>query len=174
MASLTSIICLLFRGCPPAIFRRVGTVVVDTVNRHSWWRFAHVGKEVLERTSPSFADRNPTTTPTWIILVTRGCASLFHAAPNPISARVALTMNNSGLTEDLFRQTTATLGAFEIRSEHGFFRATLACDFPEGSVGFGMGKTNNSQCAETKTSNILNFAATRLKVEVGHLAAVYH
>ena len=58
MASLAAIFCLLFLGGPTAIFRRVVSIVVNSVNRMFWARAKpHIINEV-DIGIPSFANLN--------------------------------------------------------------------------------------------------------------------
>ena len=81
----THVIGLLFRCCPPAIIRRVITIIVDTVNRVlGGWLQTHIGKEIFKRIFPPIADSDSSTSVSRVFRVSDVVASIFYASPRVI------------------------------------------------------------------------------------------
>jgi hypothetical protein len=77
---------LFFVSCPPAIGRRIVTVVVNAFDRHSrWWRWpiAHVGEEVF-KCVPSFAHFDAATT----VIRKPFCSRVVTATEHPVPHRI--------------------------------------------------------------------------------------
>ena len=104
----SSVVVLLFNGCPTAILRRVVPVVVDSVEGvkgslpvttgRAW---THVGKKVIERFQPAGTYGDPTTTVVVIILRQWVRAAVLHLRPRLIFGRepsfaVSVTEIDSG------------------------------------------------------------------------------
>ena len=60
---------LLTVCCPATILRRIWTIIIDTVQGHSFWPFAHIRKEVSETATPP--GTNGDTTSTIIVILSR-------------------------------------------------------------------------------------------------------
>ena len=78
-----TIIHLFFAGRPQAIIRRVPAGIVASFKRMlRRWPMSHVSQEVLVRTRPPRAHRQPSGAIVNEGLIMRIAATLFHAAPN--------------------------------------------------------------------------------------------
>lgn len=94
-------------GCsrPATVVGLVIAIVVDAIERDSYWTLSHIGEEVFE-SRPPFADRN--TTVGIALLVPTTCV---HTRPRHIrwSAEIAMLLESSGVTQDIgFLDQTAT------------------------------------------------------------------
>ncbi len=77
---------LFFAGRPLAIVRIVITIVVNTIEKHSWRSRRHIGlKEGIA--SPTLADLNPSSAIVFPLAKLRICATLSHINPDMIKWR---------------------------------------------------------------------------------------
>jgi len=88
--SLSSIVGLLLISCPTAIFRIIGTIIVDAIKCGSLGTLPHVRKEILERIPPSVANGNATSTVIFVIFTVWVEASVFQPVPRFVSFCLAL------------------------------------------------------------------------------------
>src|SRR5262249_40680478 len=72
-------------GCPSAIPRRVGAVVVDAIDGQAGRRIAHIGIEIFEA-QPVFANRDAATAVIGIAFIVWIKATLQHGTPNPVNS----------------------------------------------------------------------------------------
>ena len=86
------ILRLLFGCFPLAVTRFVVPIVIDSVNRVSWWRFSHIGQKLFEIVKPLVADFNSSVHVAFKSRAFRIVASVFHATPNPICASSAFAV----------------------------------------------------------------------------------
>jgi hypothetical protein len=79
---LASIGLLLAAVFPFAVFRRIGTIVIDAAKSHSGRTFAHIRKEIFERIPPSITNGDSTSAITWKAGLARAIATVFHRSPH--------------------------------------------------------------------------------------------
>lgn len=75
---------VLFKCLPPAVFRRVVTIVVNSSNCTSLrvlWFWPHVCDEVRKRIAPAFAHLNAASAIIWVASVCLFCTSSAHTHP---------------------------------------------------------------------------------------------
>src|SRR5262245_14671364 len=79
---------LLLHGRPPAILRAIATIIVDAINGHLRWAFAHIGQEVAE-IQPALADRNAPAAPVGKLYGFGIRTSLDHVCPTHVGRTLA-------------------------------------------------------------------------------------
>jgi len=90
------IVSLLFSGRPSTIFRRVISVIINSVDRAaSVWSIAHVLKEVVERFKPFFADFNASTPINRVFFIPSVAAPLPNSRPSVKFNGAAHAMNST-------------------------------------------------------------------------------
>lgn len=90
LATRAAIIGLFDGSSPSAIFGRIWTIIVDSVNTVLWgWSRPHVAVERSE-TFPCAADRNPSAAVVRVRRVAHGVASLTHADPDGVLGHTAM------------------------------------------------------------------------------------
>lgn len=82
----SKVISLLFRGCPSAVSWGVPKVIVNSVNRHTFWALAHCSKKRREVVSPLVTDSDTSTAPQVKPMVCRVVAPVFHMGPYAVAA----------------------------------------------------------------------------------------
>jgi len=80
-AGVSFVFVLLATCCPPAIIRRIISVIIAPIKRHSFGPISHISKKV-GKFLPSFANFNPTSTIVTILLIVGISASVQHCSPN--------------------------------------------------------------------------------------------
>ena len=132
-----SIVRLFFSCGPSAIFGRVGTVVIDAVERMAWRRFvAHVFVERYKRFPPTLAHRNTSATVVTEGSIGAAIATRFGANPRMIFRRVLSAMLSRNISDPVsIRETSATNGqaSSQVVAIDGFLRtAARALHMPSG------------------------------------------
>lgn len=131
--SIVSLVAvLLFISGPTAILWAVITVVVCPFERQLLWTFPYIFQEVLERSAPSFANRD--SPPSVIVKVprVRVMAALDHLLPNAVRGCSMLAVG----CDPLFRRhsvpTTAGLSHSLLKraSQNTFYVPAVAFAFP--------------------------------------------
>ena len=82
----STVVILVNRRCPPAIFGRVPGVVVNSVQGHAVRPVSHVGQEIL-KFHPSLANIYSSTAVPGVVPMVRIQAPLFHCGPRLIGRR---------------------------------------------------------------------------------------
>jgi len=77
---------------PPTIDWLVVAIVIDAIKGMSFRRHPHICKKVSERSSPSLANGNATTSITIKSLVRRIITTTFHIQPNTVNACLGESM----------------------------------------------------------------------------------
>src|SRR5215471_3052606 len=90
---ISFVVCLLDQVRPLAIFRGIGTVIINTIESLTCLGFAHVGQKVFERITPAFANCDAAAT-----VIPEGgivgiIAALFHMAPHAVNPRGILSVS---------------------------------------------------------------------------------
>jgi len=84
---------LIIHCYPFTIFRTIRAIIINTFNRvFRTWSFAHVGKKILERCSPTITDINSSTPVRLKLRTINGITSLFHPLPCIIFLSVCATV----------------------------------------------------------------------------------
>ena len=110
--SLVSV--LHFLSSPLTIFRRVISVIVNSINRMLRSRaFTHVSVKTFKRSEPAIANPNTPKTISRILFMFQACCSFYHISPISIFGRIRHSVSRfSQLCCALFSQTaTALVGA---------------------------------------------------------------
>lgn len=179
------IIGLLFNRCPTAIFRRVITVIINTVNRISWrWSFPHVFKKIWERMPPTLAHFYSTTA---VFIPTRTIdifSSINNAAPSIIKlvARFPMCFMNFAIH---IRQETTTRACVAINEFCGlndYFFPTIATAQPHNPIisivlgSFDDGKASKHFAGQIFKAchNLFFKASTRLCMTIFQLASAHY
>lgn len=105
----TLVLELLGLGSPPAVLRRVRTIIVYTFERQAGRRMPHVGKEVFVNT-PASANDNPPATVVPEVAGVGVVASLDHPAPALIGWTAGETMCLEPFTRLFAAETSAGFG----------------------------------------------------------------
>ena len=126
----SAILHLLTTTGPLAILLRVWSIILFTVQTHSYWTFSHVLKEVFERCQPAFAHLYSSPTVVLVVVISGIVATLPHVLPDCVflgsalavyNARIALSSSHlflkaatashrvKGICSDPFLTTTVTL-----------------------------------------------------------------
>lgn len=80
----TSVILVLHSGSPAAIFWRVISIIVDSVDlMFGCGSFAHVLNKCFDGMQPTFANRDASTSVVPVCPLLRIRTTILHAAPNP-------------------------------------------------------------------------------------------
>jgi hypothetical protein len=108
--------CLLRAGCPSAIPRSIGSIVVDAIQRMLRWFRSDVIQELLETIAPLRADSNTTAAVVFIRLRVWIQAALAHRTPDCIFFAALSVDSGSVRDESLF-------GQFSHQAAAGFRRA---------------------------------------------------
>ena len=93
------IVCLLDRRCPPTIFFRVVTLVVNTVKAAAGRALSHVSKECRKVMRPLSADSYPSTAVIGIVGAFRVVTARLRMAPRGIFRAVRLSVCATTKTE---------------------------------------------------------------------------
>lgn len=72
---------------PSAILRRVGTSVVDSIQRCAVWARPHVGSERVEVVAPASANRDALSAVPFVARISRVQATLLHTLPRRVFRR---------------------------------------------------------------------------------------
>lgn len=70
--------------CPSTILRRIGAIVVDTIDRQSLGGFTHIGKKILVVFHPAFANRDASSAISRICRTLLAVTSFSHSPIDPI------------------------------------------------------------------------------------------
>lgn len=82
ISAIATIICLLFRSGPTAVFRRVVTVIIFSIYRIMLsWLFPHICKEIFEAMKPALVYCNAASTVFWIVFILWIQAAHLHTDP---------------------------------------------------------------------------------------------
>jgi hypothetical protein len=87
----SSVKCLFTLRRPTTVVRRIGTVIVSTIQCHFIWRITHVGIEIFEAVEPLFADRDASASIVFVRPDLWVGASCLHRFPTAIGASVRLS-----------------------------------------------------------------------------------
>jgi hypothetical protein len=99
-AVVASVPCLFCTRRPPAVFGRVGTVVVDSFEREPRSVVGvHVGGEVVEG-PPAFRDGNTPAAVVFPALIARVFAPVPHVGPHPVEPRAEQGSGERGMDLD--------------------------------------------------------------------------
>lgn len=93
LLTLAAVIGLFFWCCPPTISRFVWAIIVNAIQRSTFWPRTHVGIEILKRLNPAHTDGY---TPPAIVLVwlaSRIQTTVFHVVPCTIFYGIPHTMS---------------------------------------------------------------------------------
>ena len=82
------VVLLLFRS-PPTIIFGIPLVVVYAIDAHVLGAFAHIGKELLERSFPFRADVYSPTSITGEVFAARVSTAFLHLCPDAVNTRTA-------------------------------------------------------------------------------------
>lgn len=167
---MSTVLSLFGRGCPPAIVRRVRTVVINAVNRMIRRGLtAHILKEGRVVPSPSGADCDASPCVTRRILCARAAGSINQVAPRGILGRhwPALAVLCERSLGTLTDEATARLRIAVTQGHRpdGFGVTTVANANPEPR-GANFSPIRRDQSAEALTSKIQRFLPT------GHFATL--
>jgi len=105
-----AVVRLLLRCCPPAVLRRVGAVVVpsiDGVDRR--WTRPHVREEGFEALLPPFTDRDSAAAVLGIVRAVRVSAAVSNSAPSVVLLRVAQAVRALCFRRPIALKTPASL-----------------------------------------------------------------
>jgi predicted TIM-barrel fold metal-dependent hydrolase len=156
-ADTAPVVVRLLNGRPSAIAQLVVAVVVDAVEQHAWWWFAHVFKERLESIAPAVTDRDAPTAVFAELRVFRIGAALLHRGPTLVGGSAAPPMRASEGAKLFAVEAFATedVPAEEGVAANDLLRPAIAQAVPHGApVPVHVGKADNRQSSETLTSDI--------------------
>jgi len=109
-ALLPTIIGLDLRGCPAAVLRGVGTIVVFAVYRMAFgWPWLHVFEEGFEAISPTITDDNSPSAIIGIVGAFRIQTSRLNSAPRFVFTRVRHAVGSKQVSRALTMQATTRL-----------------------------------------------------------------
>lgn len=81
-------------GCPTspyAVFRRIRSIIVNALKRHSWWSLSHI-REKICCYSPAFANRDSPASISSIIFIFMICTAHEHPIPCVIGTGAAFAV----------------------------------------------------------------------------------
>lgn len=100
-APLSSIICLLKRGCPSAIFGAIRPIVINSIERCAFRPVAHVCVKGSKRVAPSIADVDSPSSIPPVCNHVGVVAPVFHGVPNAVFLAAAQTMSPGAISKRL-------------------------------------------------------------------------
>lgn len=110
-ANSAAIVKLLLACCPTAVVGFVVAVVVDPVNAQlQRWPLAHVGQEILERTSPAITHSDSASTVVSELRMVGASATFDHRMPRGVADRVRFAVDGSAVRHVFAAEATATCG----------------------------------------------------------------
>lgn len=157
---VTPILGLLMCGCPPAIFWRVGPVVVNTVKRVGRrWSPSHVSIERLERFTPSVAHDDTASTIARICRRTLVIATTLRACPRRVLGQMTLAVCRKSRSGHVTIQAAATPCRFDSANQyislHNLVTPAVTPAPPHPAVvTLGPKQFNRNQSAEALTSEV--------------------
>lgn len=157
-ASASSLVLTLLEGCrPSAIVGSIGTVIVDTLDRQSRRRFAHILNKGLETITPALANRDAAAAVVLKSLVVRIETSLLHRRPAFEGARAAASMRASESAKLFSMEAFAAndLSADESVPANDLFGSAVAAAKPASpSVFIHVREADHGQPPEALTSDV--------------------
>ena len=173
---------LLTLGCPSAVFWRVRTVIVNSIQGHIFGGAGtHISKESGKVIDPAVADGNTTTSPVGVSFVLLIKASGFHVPPNAIFGRPLHAVLGAALARALFAKATATLGfsALEATGKDDSGITAIAKALPVNMFVFdsrgALGTADNNKPSKTLTSEVFDRdTAATLDVSACKVAGTNH
>ncbi len=172
--SSTSILLLLASWNPPAVVRRIRTVIVDSFNRVVGARLpAHIGQEVFKR-QPSLANDNSSPAIAMEACGFRVAASREHAAPSAVFGRPVASLSHSmgpvGFSEEFFSEATATIDISPTKSAGGDLLdcATVAFALPLSDASWIRDISQNGKSPKPLASKVYKARTLRRIILFSH------
>ena len=147
---------LLFLCCPAAVAGLIVARVLAPVEGVLWARrFPHVGKKVLKRMSPSFANRDAAPSVARIRCVGHAVAPLKHRSPRAVHARSSHAMRCVSGSRQFCHEASARLATArtEVSGFDPMWLSAVAKAVPVGSLAFAH-KALGDQSCESLASEI--------------------
>ena len=152
------IVILLQNSCPPTIFRRVWTIIIDTIDRVTLGAISHISNKAFERLTPAVANGNTTTTIPAVRRIFLVIAPFDHKQiriPKRMFAKsVGCLLGDSGL----FGQTSATSGkaSLETASIYLAIIPAITKAIPDSRMFSPTSIGNNQQATKSLPRNVFN------------------
>jgi hypothetical protein len=156
----TAIDRLLAWCCPSAVVRRVRSVVVDAIDRVSFWAWSHIGKELRKVINPLRTDRNPARAVVGIVLVVWSQASLLHSLPRAVFAGhvavagVAVNQSAGGATLNHAATATRRGSGLQIDGVGRGLTSAVASTKPVDPAALVRRSTKHGQASEFSSSQV--------------------
>ncbi len=165
--AIRSLISMLLSRCrPSAIFWRVVTIIINSINRiFRGWSLSHISKKVLKRINPALTDSYSASTVIFILINIFIVASLFYTNPDFIFRDTVFAMFGSLF----FLVTTTTYScfsfSFQFIATDNFRISTFTLAFPASSSIFNVRKFNHFQSSKFLPCEI-DFPGTSTTLDV--------
>lgn len=144
-----SILRLLFIRRPPAIFGRIWTIVVNSIQRFSIWAISHVFVELFKGLNPTITNSYSSSSVSVIVFASWIKTSIFDSIPRLVRLCFAFSMRGSVCisTMDFFPVAAATRCISSIKAIQWYFAKFPARTFaqtPRSSVFLESGNNNQA------------------------------
>ncbi len=159
---LSRVAVLLRDCCPTAVFRRIGSIIIDTVHGTSIGTIAHVSQEVHKGFAPSLADGNPTRPVPLVGFVARGITSRNHLGVSIPQVMGRVSMRGIVLSCRIWTQAPTALSSAgrKLRTLDLALSAALALAVPDCAAAFvHVRERQYGQAAKTLTGDVVNARA---------------
>jgi hypothetical protein len=157
---VSTLICPLFMVRSPAtIVRGIRPVIVDTIERFTFWSFTHIGQEVFKDT-PSVHNTDSTTTIKLPVTAFRVVAARLHGPPCPMcrrvisSARMSVSKPDCGSNVGSKTSTRFGMPISQMRTLDDDFGTTVTTASPSWPLSDSVGNGNGCKFSESLIGNI--------------------
>ena len=169
-ASLASVVGLCLSTRPSTVLRRVGAVVVDSLDRVKWGGLrSHVRREILEAGHPPLADADASSTVVGVPDAARVGAALNHRPPGDVCA-VQWVPGQADATLPVLNGAAAGCGAaLEAVAGHDRFCAAVTAATPEVVAAFSLSPRLDDEVAEPAAGQVNKVRAGAWdRIQAGH------